>query len=502
MEEHEEIGKFVKVTKKPIRDKSKKIVDWDISYNLLTHSDVVNELIPLNKGMRSFDPKIGMWLKFAGTHWQYYTDDEEMSDFLEVFRKETVHPYGGGFQESFFVSTLRLLRYDRRIFLSKPTDNFINFQNGVVDIEKIGQRGDICPATPDNSQTWCLPYNYVPTAWPNFFLSWLRSVLGDDKGKEQFIRAMINAIITGKTVQVFVHLKGKPRAGKGTLTRFIQMLLDQSSIVNADLETLGGDKFEMGRIYEKKLIILNEQAAYTDLRVLNMITGQDLLTSRTKHGNKSFDFENKAFVLMIGNNPLYLTKAEAAPIAERYRPIIFDRTIPAKDRAEFKKNGGEERLKEDLCGVLHWALKMTDDEVYQTLLDPPSSIVAAGREAEKEGNGLVAWISEEIVYAEGAKTYIGTGQHHKRKGTDRFGTDPDVDDNGPNAKLFPRYLYWCSIQPINNHLKKNDFKSSLIDTACRIFKTENIYAHRDGDGVHIANIRFKTDIEKYEDESK
>jgi phage/plasmid-associated DNA primase len=494
MEKNEEVGRFVKVTKKPIRDKSKKIVDWEESQSLHTHAVCSDYLVVLLKNIFAYDYNFEKWY-FFDSFWRKTEPGEYRSFFKKIFREETTVPGKEfGYQVSFFRGVIELTEIDGNCKLPIVPKKFINFNNGVVNIEIIGERGCLMDATPENSQRWQIPFDYIPTSWPNFFICWLDDVLGDPD-LVRYTRALINAIIKRRyDLQFFSYFYGDTgRNGKGTLVRIIQALVADDDQVNTSMKILGDNIYEFGRLLGVSLVHFGEEKSFNNLQPLKQITGRDRITSRSKHSNNYIEGVCECQTLIVSNSYMSLPQDDAGPIAGRIRTIHFKRQFSKIAQKKWIAEGGESKLFAELSGIVNWALSMPDDEVTDAIMIQCPAMIQANLEAEVAGNGITAWINEYICHAEGAKTFIGSGKEALRNGVRRFGNDPDNDEQ---HKLYPNYLAYCRDERLLNPLSSRKFSSAVIATCNRIFDvTDVVKGKRLKDGYTIKNIRFKTEIE-------
>ena len=481
------LGNFVKLTKKRQKDEKSGEVTWIPTYSLKSESVCADYFISAIADEFAYDPVLESWYRWDG-FWQKCEGKKEESEFLKIFRAETRTPGEFGYSNNFFRGVLSLAKIDEQVRLPDVPNHYINFLNGVVDITKIGKKGDLVDAEPSNSQKWQIPYNYIPTAWPSFFLRWLDEVLCD-AGLVQFIRAFMNCIIKRRVdLQFFVYFYGpEGRNGKGVLTRIIEKLLAEDDIVSTSLLDLK-DRFEAMRIYNKGLILLNEQKALNDVTMLKAITGNDLIPARLKNSNESKDFRRSGQVLISSNALMKYNSDDAAPILQRQRIIPFLQNFSEEQQAEFIKKGGENKLQDEIPGIIQWALSMSDDEVTDAIMHRCPAMTAAEEIAAKAGNGLSSFLLDSLVHAPGSRIYIGHGRAWKdRKGVERYGAEGDE-----KAKLFPAYLAYCRDNRIKTPLSANDFAEAIVSMAKRLWKVRDV-ARREKPtkfGYPIENIAF------------
>lgn len=494
MEKPEEVGKFVKVTKKPVRNKSKEIVDWEVSYTLHTHAVCSDYLIEIIHNLFSYDCNLQKWYIFDG-YWRKANPGEINNSFKEIFRIETVVPEKEfGYQLSFFKGVIELTEMDGKCKVPEVDKNFINFKNGVVNINNIGERGCLVDATPHNSQKWQIPYDYIPTSWPNFFLSWLEDVLGD-QGLVRYVRAKINTIIKRRSdLQFFTYFYGETgRNGKGTLVRIIQALVADDDQVNTSMDVLNSNIYEFGRLLGVSLVHFGEEKSFNNLQPLKQITGRDRITARGKHSMNFIEGVCECQTLVVSNSYMQLPQDDAGPIAGRIRTIHFKKQFSKDDQKKWLDEGGESRLFAEMSGIINWALSMPDDEVTDAIMVQCPAMLQANRDAEVAGNGITAWIDEYICYEKGAKTFIGSGKESVRNGVKRFGDDPDNDEQ---QKMYPHYLAYCRDERLQKPLSSRKFSAAVIATCNRLFEVTDVAkSKRTKNGYQIENIRFKSEIE-------
>lgn len=505
MEQKINYGLFIKKIVKTKKDGSE-----ETKYSLIDQLLAAEKLEEIVKKDIAWDPVKMDWRMFKDGAWVDADESYAESKISEIIRGEIYSPNGRiGHSDSWWNGVVNLMKKSGVITRQKDKNGVIPFQNGLLDIKKIGEEDCLEEVNHENALSWCLPYDYNSLASCPNFLEWLRHSVDRDEDIINFLRAVMNVLVVGVyDLQFFLHIKGLAGTGKSTFVRLLKKMIGDHAAVSSSMERMRTNRFEYIRLYQKKLLIVNETPSRNDFRPLLEVTGRDPLVYELKGGNRSRDFEYEGVTILAGNSELIVPPRFSGAIARRIRVIEFNKQITKKQQVEWMKKGGEQKiLHDEIPGIYQWILGMDAAEVERIITDPPESIRMANKKADVIGNGMSEWISECLlpVDPESVKkpvwTQIGSAQKAMRDGVTRYGTNPEEDEK---TKLFPSYLAFCRYKGYQFPVTE-DFANQVCITSNRIFGVDYIHrpmskkdpsrlAKRNGT-FGILNIRIMTDEE-------
>ena len=257
----------------------------------------------------------------------------------------------------------------------------LTFKNGILDIESMR----FIPHTPAIFNTSALPYDYDPNApEPEAWNEFLYSIWDEDVLSIDFLRQWFAYCLTNKAdKQKIMLLIGPMRSGKGTIAKVLTELLGVGNIANPTLTSLYS-QFGLEPLIDKKLAIIpdarlsgrSDQAVIVE-RLLS-ISGGDRLVIDRKHKQPLPNIELKCKMMMVTNELPYLADAAGA-LASRFAPLEMNKSFLGNE--DYKLY---EKLKNELPGILNWALEGLN------LLDMPFIEPEASKEINAEFRKLTS----------------------------------------------------------------------------------------------------------------
>ena len=376
-------------------------------------------------------PESMKWYEFAGTHWKECQKGEFEEDASKIFNEESGSV---GYSDNYFVGATNILRRLGKLKINDQDKGKIPFANGILDLNTM----KLEQTTHRNALKWHIPYHYEKESKCDGFLGWLDQACQDDsKGLQKMIRATINLCLQSRNdLQYFIHLKGKPGTGKGTLSRLLQKIVGEDGFASSDIELLNSDKFEAGNYFDKRLLIFDEIPSHVPIKKFLKLTGRDPMRRENKYERAGSPFIYDGVVLLLGND-YFSTDDQTSFAAERRRiTIVFDKVFSAIEKKVWREMDGEDALHEEIPGIINWALQMSRDEVSACFDDPPEKVVQANKEAEAVNSPIVEFIQDHVEYDVTGKVQIGANAEMRGVMGEKIFKDRDI-------KLFPRYLHWC-----------------------------------------------------------
>jgi putative DNA primase/helicase len=371
------------------------------------------------------------WYEFAGTHWKECQRGEFEEEASKIFNNESGDV---GYSDNYFVGSTNILRRLGHLKINDQDKGKIPFSNGILDLDSM----KLEQTTHQNALKWHIPYHYKKESKCDGFLGWLDQACQDDtKGLQKMIRATINLCLQSRQdLQYFIHLKGKPGTGKGTLSRLLQKIVGSDGFAASDIELLNNDKFEAGNYFDKRLLIFDEIPSHVPIKKFLRLTGRDPMRREGKYEKAASPFIYDGVVLLLGND-YFSTDDQTSFATERRRiTIVFDKVFSAIEKRVWREIGGEDALHEEIPGIINWALQMTKEEVSECFDTPPEKVVKANKEAEAVNSPIVEFIQDHVEYDVTGKVQVGANAEMRGENGEKIFKDRDT-------KLFPRYLHWC-----------------------------------------------------------
>lgn len=406
------------------------------------------------------------WLIFEDNYWQIASESQIKREVMLCLDKMLPNK---DYTSHYIKDVTDLLRLEKLTSNDwDSNENLIPFKNGVLDLNN----KTLMPHIATNYFTWCLPYDYDPTATCKPIIDFLLECVGHNEDQVQLIRAYANAIIKGRyKLQKFLSLIGFGGTGKGTLLRLITSLVGEKNTVSTELKQLEQNRFETARLYKKKLVLITDSDKYSgDVSVLKAATGQDKLRYETKgkQGNDGFTFKG---MFLIAANQDIKSSDYTSGLARRRITIRFDNFVKENEMRDLQTE-----FEPFLCGFMNWILEMPDNEVTYFIRETNKAVPSlheVTRDTLINTNPLAAWIDEKVVYEKDTRSRIGNKKDE------------------PSEFLYPNYVEFCDSTGIKP-MQSNNFSSNLVDLCKRQLGLTDIEkTDRTKHGYYITNIRLR-----------
>lgn len=368
----------------------------------------------------------------------------------------------------------------------EPLKNHIGFKNGVLRLSD----KKLFPHDPSFGLTFVLPYDWLPDApEPTAVIEWLLDAVSGHPDRVQVLRAVINACITGRAdLQRFIELIGPGGSGKGTFIRLVTALVGFLAVHSTDLKSLEGNRFESAKIFGKKVVVITDaERWHGDVSMLKAITGQDRIRFEEKHKQAGESFEFAGMVIIAGNQHTESTDYSSG-IQRRRVTIPFEHVVPAHQRRDL-----DAEFEPLLPAVAAWALAMSRDDVTNFLRNTDNaarSLYAAKLDALAATNTVAAWLLDNVVFEESAKTKVGS----KKKVTRHGMSESRVEYEHADEWLYPNFAAWCEGSG-KNPVAHNVFSRAAIEIANTTLGRGFVRKTVSGDGAHIEGLRLRRNEE-------
>lgn len=372
------------------------------------------------------------WHQFVGTHWQAVENDEEDKPIFDMIKSGSG---GHGFSANLFSNVKKLIKAGGLLALKEYEPRYIvPMKNGLLNIETM----ELLPITPQNALTWSIPYDYSPDANCPEIMSFLNHATGGNPEMNYFLLCYMAAIVQNvQDLQIFLHLKGDPSAGKGTFIRLLQALAGAKNTAETNLVDLENNRFETAKFYKKRLIIIPETTSKNvGTSVLMRLTGGDEIRMEKKGVQQTGGFKYNG-QLVIASNEYITTSDKSAGLDRRRRTVSFNAVVTDKQKADWKRRGGEENiLHPEIPGLIVRLLRLSHDDIRKVLRDPPQATKEENLKAMASDNPIIEWALESVIVESPAETVIGNLQKITEPGQETIYAKH-------NEHLFPNYLQWC-----------------------------------------------------------
>jgi putative DNA primase/helicase len=224
----------------------------------------------------------------------------------------------------------------------------IPFKNGIL----LGE--ELLPHTPSFFATYCLTYDFEPSAecptWEKVVTDWL----DDDMERVELLRQWLRYLIEGRQdVQKIWVLTGVPRSGKGTITSLVRMLLGADNCAAPLMSQFASD-FGLENCVGKQAIIIGDAHVKKGdpagiLDKLKSISGKDVIQVNRK--NKS-QVDCVLGQIVLACNDMADIPDESNALISRYSILNFKKSFVGKEDPELLMKLGAE-----LSGIYNWAMK-------------------------------------------------------------------------------------------------------------------------------------------------
>nr|WKF57016.1 hypothetical protein HUO10_001492 [Paraburkholderia busanensis] len=271
-------------------------------------------------------------------------------------------------------------------------------RNGLIDL----QTGKFMPMDPALLITQTAGVDYDPDAtcprWEKFLLQ----IMNGDVELVEYLRRAIGYTLTTQTIEHALFFAfGSGANGKSTFLNLLRALFgDLGAQANGDmlLDKSGGQAMsqnaassEVARLAGKRLVAMSEveEGRHFSEKTVKWYTGGEVITARMLYQN-AFEFKPR-FKLWLAGNYKPTIKGNDHGIWRRMKLIPFTVTIPPEKRDPDL----ERKLREELPGILNWALVGCQQwRENGCKLKEPAIITNEVSEYRGEMDVVESWLSE------------------------------------------------------------------------------------------------------------
>lgn len=304
------------------------------------------------------------------------------------------------------------LRLEDTISLSQndlASDRYINFKNGVYDIET----RELLPHSKDLLFVNQVPYNYNPEAPKCEILeAFFKNAVEDDYELRKLLIQIAGVMISDiRTFKRIFYFNGEKDTGKSTFCAILQKLLTSptgeigySSLSLAQL--MNEESYELHKIFGKKANIETDVPVSKPIKndaVLKKLSGgvNERITAQIKHA-EAVEGTSRAMMIMAGNGlPKLWIQGDKSALTDRLMPITFKNAVPLEKQI----NDLENKINYE------YLIKLAIEELHEFInnnrrfIEPQS--VKDERERMKTSNDIIYEFKKEMLeYAPGCKIAI------------------------------------------------------------------------------------------------
>lgn len=214
--------------------------------------------------------------------------------------------------------------------------------------------------TPRYFNSYAVTYDYLPHADPpSEWLTFLKSIWPEDSESISTLQEMFGYLLTQRNdQQKMFMLYGAKRGGKGTIMRILGALMGEDNFTGTSISDLNKSDHATATLVGKQLAIMSDvrfrsRDDGTAVELLLKITGNDPVLINIKFKQQYTTHLTTRF--LMASNELPRMSDESGALKGRLILLRFKESFYGREDL-----GLEERLKQELPGILNWALDGLD----------------------------------------------------------------------------------------------------------------------------------------------
>lgn len=229
---------------------------------------------------------------------------------------------------------------------------YVAMTNGLLNLTT----GELHAHTPAYFTIWGLDFDYDPTATAPRWNQFLEEVFSHDPQAADLLQEWMGYLISGATNRHKALLViGKPRAGKGTITRLFHQLVGHGNSSATNLRQLGKDHGLEPLIGKPLAVIEDARDNQTTgngaaVETLLNIIGEDTMLINPKNKPMWSGKLPARFVIMSNVLPRFVDPAAA--IATRFVGFTLEKSFLGKEDRNL-----DSKLNAEISGIFLWALE-------------------------------------------------------------------------------------------------------------------------------------------------
>jgi putative DNA primase/helicase len=281
-----------------------------------------------------------------------------------------------------------------------------NVHNGTLNL----RTGELQPHDRGDLITKLADVDYNPDATSPTFDAFLHEILPTDTLRG-FMQRVIDYSLNGtQREHKLPILHGTGANGKGTLLNIILDVVGDYGIQAADELLMSGSKAhptDKADLFGKRFVVNQgtEEGQRLNESLIKRLTGGDRI--RARRMNENFWEFQPSHTLLLATNHKPVVRSGGNSVWRRLRLVPFTEEIP-----EHKQDQAlPDKLRNELPGILAWAVRGHMDWLQQGSLGEPEEVTAATSEYRNEQDALGRFIEEMCV--EGPEARVKAADLHE-----------------------------------------------------------------------------------------
>lgn len=263
----------------------------------------------------------------------------------------------------------------------------------------------VIPATPRLFTTAALDFDFQPEPEvPERWMKFLEQLWGDDIESCELLQEWFGYCLTADTsLQKMLMIVGPKRSGKGTIGRVLKCLVGANNVVGPTTTSLSAS-FGLQPLIGKPLAIVSDArfgGSTTPVVVerLLCISGEDALTIDRKYlGAVSMKLPTR---FMFFSNELPRFNDASAALPSRFLVLRLTKSFYGNEDPQLT-----ERLREELPGILLWALDGVRRLLERGRFKQPESAAQSMADMEDLASPVGAFVRERCEVAPGLRAGV------------------------------------------------------------------------------------------------
>jgi len=396
-----------------------------IAGGLFALSDLGNaeRLIARHGEELHYVPAFGLWHWWTGQMWAGDTQGEvqrRASETVRSIRQEAELIADGDQQSEYLKHAKRsesaralagmvdLARWREGIPLPQSALDAnpwaLNVLNGTIDL----RTGVLREHDPGALCTKLAPVAYDAGEGCPRWLQFLGEIFEGYEEVVGYLQVLCGYLLTGVTSEQEVYFfTGKGANGKGVLIDTIgDMMGDYAAVTPFDtfLEHRSSPTNDLAALVGARVVTASEGSAAQSFHegLLKRLSGGDRISCRFLW-HEFFDY-TPAFKVIFATNEIPRLRGQSYAIRRRVRVIPFRRTyyLPWEGREPVRDAGLRVALKEELAGILAWAVRGSI-EWREKGLTPPAVVIEESAGVMEQMDALADFLEEECVVQGGCE---------------------------------------------------------------------------------------------------
>jgi putative DNA primase/helicase len=298
----------------------------------------------------------------------------------------------------------------------------LGVENGTVDLRS----GELLLAQREHYITMVAPVTFDRSADCPVFLQFLNEIMGGNEELVSYLQRLIGYMLTGSNEeQRLFFLYGTGANGKSTLLNVCKGILGNELCRQTQVDTImaktnrSGPTPEVACLKGARAVMTTEvdEGSFLSESLVKQLTGGDPVSARHLYC-APFEFV-PSFKLFVAGNHKPVIRGGDEGIWRRIDLIPFTLTIPPEERDQ--RLG--DKLREELPGILNWAIAGCQ-QWQQRGLDSPAAVLEAVGEYKEDMDVIGQWLDARCDLGAEHTTFGGDAYFSYKMWADNAGLRP------------------------------------------------------------------------------